>query len=192
MRSSTSSAQPRESAAMNSPRAAPLTILAASALLILDAWLCFALWAAASDGDSGQVGSGGFDWSPPTVKGDRTDYQPKPIEAYSQTLARPIFARARQPWSAPPAARASATAAPAVSDAPAAIEFTVAGVTISSILKQAFLVSKARPEGLWVTEGGVLGGWTVSTITPTGAVLRNGERSVGLRLYPEAPARSRQ
>ena len=171
---------------MNRWRAAPLIVIAAGALLIANAGLGVALWRGGI-ADSEPVEPAVADWAPPAIQPDNVVSRRKPIEAYSQTLARPVFSKSRQPWSKPspaPAPVAMAAAAPAAADAQRENDFTLTGVAITAGSRQAFMMSKSRPEGLWVSEGEKLGDWTLASVTPTGAVLLSSERRLLLPLYP--------
>jgi hypothetical protein len=122
------------------------------------------------------------DWRPPTL----TQYQAlasKPENADVQTLTRPIFSKTRKPFSSkekktPAAGLASAPVTPS------------SGLTLSAVAtyhksRRAFLVSAATPKGRWCAVGDDIDGWNVMQVQNLEVVLRSGERTVRLTLYPE-------
>ena len=130
--------------------------------------------------------SGESAWHPPAT-GGAAGYRTKPLAAFAQTLARPIFARSRRPYVAPVAAVAAAPAAepslPVVPVAEPAV--TLAAVSILGENRRALLVSKGHPAGRWMNLGDTFDDWKIATISPDRLTLSTSGRTMTVMLYPE-------
>ncbi len=118
------------------------------------------------------------DWRPPAV----SLKQPPTSAAFAadtQTLTRPVFAKSRRPSAQPVA---SAVAASGSGPQPA---LGVEAIVFSKDGPRAFLASQGGGGGDWYVVGQLADGWTVSEIRPSELVLKSGERSAILSLYPE-------
>jgi hypothetical protein len=106
----------------------------------------------------------------------------KPIDAYRQILAHPLFFKSREPFvPAPPAPPPAPAQPPAVVVDPGLV---VGGVMMTSALSKAYLFSRAGPSGTWISEGEMFQGWRVKAIDKSGVRLEQGGRSIDLQLYP--------
>jgi hypothetical protein len=105
-----------------------------------------------------------------------------PLSAYGQALAHPLFFKTRSPYVPPPTALSKPNPPPAVA-VPDPI-LSVAGIIIDDKLKKAYLIKQNEPQGAWVTEGEVVQGWTVQTITPSGIAVKQNQRTIEFALYP--------
>jgi hypothetical protein len=104
--------------------------------------------------------------------------------AYRETLAHPVFYKTRQPFIPPPPAPPPAAPKPAALPVPADPGIALGGVAINSDLRKVYLLSKANSLGTWVGEGEAFMGWTVQSVGPEGAKLRQADRELRLELYP--------
>ncbi len=121
------------------------------------------------------------DWRPPAAP--LTAFPPSAaFMADTQTLTRPVFAKSRRPSSKPLAsAGASLGAGPQPALGVEAIVFSNGG-------PRAYLAGQGGGSGDWYVVGQLADGWTVSEIRPSELVLKSGERSAILSLYPETMA----
>lgn len=124
------------------------------------------------------------DWTPPTLAVVDLD-PPKPPSADVETLSRPIFTKTRRPSPKTTKPAAEADMGP-VSAAPS-------GITVGAIVKdkkkgQAFIVSLDTPDGAWKKVGDTVDSWTLATIEGVEIVLKSGQRTAKLKLYPEEQA----
>lgn len=122
------------------------------------------------------------DWKPPTLTIGELD-PPKPASADVETLSRPIFSRSRRPS---PKAKSQVEA----DLSPNAI--APDGLTVSAIVKnteahQAYVVSKDAPEGAWRQVGDTVDSWTISRIDRHEVILKSGEQTASIKLYPDPP-----
>lgn len=122
------------------------------------------------------------DWKPPTLAIGELD-PPKPASADVETLSRPIFSRSRRPS---PRAKT-----PVEADlSPNAL--APGGLTVSAIVKnseahQAYVVSQDAPEGAWRKVGDTVDSWTISRIDRHEVILKSGEQTASIKLYPDPP-----
>jgi hypothetical protein len=107
----------------------------------------------------------------------------KPIEAYRQTLTRPLFFKSREPFvPAPiPPPPALIAAAPPIAVDPGLV---LGGVMIKNDVRKAYVFSRAGASGAWTAEGDEFMGWQIRSIDRTGAKLEQKGRSIDLLLYP--------
>ncbi len=111
----------------------------------------------------------------------------KPINAYQQTIARPIFFKTREPFVPPPPVPAPPPPAPpkVVVAPPLVVDpgFVLGGVIIAREVRKAYLLTRTDPRGAWVTEGDDIGGWKVESIDGGGAKLQKDNRTIEVLLY---------
>lgn len=118
---------------------------------------------------------------------EQTTGSAKPIDGYREILARPLFSKTREPFVARPAA-AIVPQPPNLRPPPlppADPGISVAGIMISGITREAYLVKKPSSRGTWVREGAEFMGWTVQSISAGIATLQQSNRTIELRLYAE-------
>ncbi|OIQ69384.1 hypothetical protein GALL_490140 [mine drainage metagenome] len=108
----------------------------------------------------------------------------KPIEAYKQILARPIFFKSREPFvpAPPPPPQALTAATPPIAVDPGLV---LGGVMIKKDVRKAFVFSRAGSGGAWIGEGDDFMGWQIRSIDKTSAKLEQKGRSIDLQLYPQ-------
>jgi type II secretory pathway component PulC len=165
-----------------------LSPLAAVALLMLAALdLCLAVWL-------GMVAFGSTEAAVVTTARpvrasaqERTAPVPKPTAAYQATLARPVFFKTRLPYvppspAPPPLVAAVETPPPPPPPVPEP-ELMLAGVTITSGVRKAYLVPKAGGEGAWFSEGEEIQGWRINRVMDSSVAFRMGEQTLQLPLY---------
>jgi len=108
----------------------------------------------------------------------------KPIDAYQEILARPVFFRSRTPFVPAPPPPPPAVMAP---PPPVAVDpgLVLGGVMIKSGVKKAFLFSRSdNAGGAWISEGADFMGWQIRSVSGAGAKLEQKGRSIDLQLYP--------
>lgn len=108
----------------------------------------------------------------------------KPIEAYRQILARPVFFKSREPFvpaPAPPPPSLVASPPPMVVDP----GLVLGGVMIKKDVRKAYVFSRAGATGTWTAEGDEFMGWQIRSINRTGAKLEQKGRVIDLQLYPQ-------
>jgi hypothetical protein len=108
----------------------------------------------------------------------------KPIDAYREILAHPVFFKSREPYVAPPPP-APAVIAPPPPTIAVDPGLALGGVMIRNDFRKAYLLSRGGANGAWVKEGEDFMGWQVVSISKSGAKLQQMGRSVNLFLYPE-------
>jgi hypothetical protein len=106
----------------------------------------------------------------------------KPVHAYVETLAHPLFYKTRAPYVPPPptSPAASKTDAPPMPIDPG---IAVGGVVLDGVLKKAYLFKKGGATGSWVSEGETFMGWKVESIEPGSSKLQQAGRILVLHLY---------
>ena len=108
----------------------------------------------------------------------------QPLEAYRETLSRPVFTSTRRA-SEIIAASANTPPSPTLNqqqgDAPPPIQLS--GVSIIGEARKGYFVSPGENEGTWLTEGDQYLGWTVISITPIGARMRQNQTEIHIKLY---------
>jgi hypothetical protein len=163
-------------------RVAPLAAAGLSALVGINAWLLAVVAAGIAPDDQAAVAP--VDWKPNlSVSADGMAVR-KPIDAYKQTLAHPVFFKSREPYVAPPPPPPpppNVVAPPPVAVDPGLV---LGGVMINRGNKKAYLFSKADPRGTWVSEGEMFLGWTIQSVDHAGARLQQQGRAIELLLYP--------
>jgi hypothetical protein len=161
-------------------RIPPLAVIALAVLVGLNAWLLSALVENNALGDHVVTGTVGAALKIQAL-GNAVPAA-KPIDAYSQILAQPVFLKARTPFVAPPPPPPPAPVAPAAVHTDPGL--VLGGVTLTSSVRKVYLFSKADPQGTWVGEGESFKGWRVQSIDSTGAKLQQHNRTLELYLYP--------
>lgn len=162
-------------------RIAPLAAASLAALAGVNAWLVTVM----IDGIAmtNPSPSSRTEWASKLAAATEGLPRANPIEAYRQTLARPIFFKSREPWVAPPPAPPPTVVVPppVVTDP----GLVLGGVVISRDVRRAYLFSRADPRGTWVSEGESFMGWKLQSITNTGTKLQQHNRVIELQLYAE-------
>jgi hypothetical protein len=121
---------------------------------------------------------------PPTF--DSKPPESKPIAAYPQTLARPVFFKSREPYVPPPPAPPPLPQ-PVAAPPPAPVDpgLVLGGVVIMDGAQKAYIFNKADTRGAWLAEGETILGWKVESIDAITARLQQVDRSIELQLYPK-------
>jgi len=101
------------------------------------------------------------------------------ISAFSEIVARPLFAQTRRP--VPPKAEVKVA-----ENAPKPETFDLIGVVISKDGRMALLRTLSTSEVTRAVEGQNVGGWKVSDIKPTQVVLRHGDDSEVIKINDAA------
>jgi hypothetical protein len=146
-----------------------LAAIAASALLSSDA-----------------PASARIDWTPPIATAGAAPPDARPIARYLQTLARPIFFKAREPFVPPPPAPPPPP--PTMRPPPPVVVdpgLILGGIMVMQGARKAYVFRKTDPSGTWVADGQDFMGWKIQMIDAAGVVLGNGERRIDLKLYPD-------
>lgn len=162
-------------------RIAPLAAAGLAALAGVNAWLVTTMIDGIAMNNPSP--SSRTEWASKLAAATEGLPQAKPIEAYRQTLARPIFFKSREPWVAPPPAPPPIVVAPP----PVVVDpgLVLGGVVISRDVRRAYLFSRADPRGTWVSEGESFMGWKLQSITDTSTKLQQHNRVIELELYAE-------
>ena len=148
----------------------------------VNAWLLMTVAAQFAAGDL-DVAEGAV-WNPQLSSNLEKVATAKPIDAYRQILARPIFFKSREPFNpapAPPPPVVVAMPAPVVVDP----GLVLGGVMIKNGMKTAYVFNRASTSGAWANEGDEVLGWQIRSISGTGARLEQSGRSIELQLYPK-------
>ena len=90
-----------------------------------------------------------------------------PRSKFSEFIERPLFLSERRPFIYPLDVEVAVPSKP--------LQLLLTGVIISSEERAALMERPGRPDVLRVTEGEVIDGWKVSSISPNQVVLHNGE-----------------
>lgn len=168
-------------------RVAPLAAAALAALAGINVWLLTVIFAGATGEEAQPVASPAWE---ATLSSGREAAAPKPIGAYRQTLAQPVFYKSREPYVAPPPRPAPPPTPAVVAKPPPSVMIdpglTVAGIIISEGVRKAYVLGKSDPRGSWLSEGETLSGWKVQTIDAGGVKLEQRDHTIELQLYPAA------
>jgi hypothetical protein len=166
-------------------RIAPLAALGLAGLAGVNLWLLTIILAGAAGEEPVSQASPAWNakWSGPGT----AEVAAKPISAYGQILAQPVFFKTRAPYVVPPP-RLVQPAVPMVGKPPPppVVDpgFTVAGIIIGQGMRKAYIHTKSGQQGSWVSEGESLTGWTLQAIGPGGIKLQQQGRTIELELYP--------
>ena len=162
-------------------RIAPLPAAGLLALTCLNAWLLMLVVEESVRTDDVAVGK--FDWTPTFTVSAKGIPDTKPIAAYQQILAHPVFFKSREPFVAPPP-RPPPAPAPVAMPVVADPGVSLGGILIAHDTRKAYLLRKTAPAGTWVSQGEDVQGWKVQSVEPGSVKLRNGDRAIELQLYP--------
>ena len=127
-------------------------------------------------------------WDPRLAGLAQPAWQPAPAESFSQSLARPIFSRARRPYQPPQPALPGPPPAPVPAIVPprqAEEGIVLLGIMLNGDTRRALLRLKAFPGGKWVTLGEEVNGWQLSEVAQDRAMLQADGQRLLLRLYRE-------
>ncbi|HXO69416.1 MAG TPA: hypothetical protein VN838_10680 [Bradyrhizobium sp.] len=162
-------------------RIAPLGAVGLLIVLGLNVWLLTAI--AVEIGSDDPAASTKADWNPglSTSVGNAADR--RPIGAYTQILAHPVFFKSREPYVPPPPPPPPVAIAP---PPPMVVDpgLVLGGVMIKKDVRKAYLFGRAGASGAWTSEGDEFQGWRVKSITRIGVKLEQNGRSIDLQLYP--------
>jgi hypothetical protein len=160
----------------------PLGAVGLVSVIAINAWLATAI--VAELGSDPMTGPGKADWNVSLSAAPATPHPRKPLDAYPEILAHPVFFKSRAPFvpppPAPPAPVMVAPPPPSFADP----GLVLGGVMINQDVKKAYVFSKASASGAWTREGDEFMGWQVRTISGTAAKLEQRGRSIDLQLYP--------
>ena len=125
------------------------------------------------------------DWDPEVTGSTESAATRRPIGAYGDTLARPVFFKTRTPYVPPPPPPPPAPPK-VVAPPPPVVDpgFVVGGVVIETPLRKAYVFTRANPQGTWAKEGEDVMGWKVQSVNSSGVVLHQQGRTIELKLYP--------
>jgi hypothetical protein len=169
-----------------SPRISPLAAAGLALLAGVNLWLLSIILGDATGEGAPPVAAPA--WDAKLSGPGRDGAAAKPISAYRQTLAQPVFFKTREPYVAPPPRPAAPPTPVAIPKPPAPVVvdpgLTVAGIIIGAGVRKAYIHGKSDPHGSWVSEGEALTGWKVQTIGPDGVKLQQQDRTIELQLYP--------
>jgi len=146
------------------------------------AWLLLAVAAEFATGDLSVIERAA--WNPQLSSTLEKVPAAKPIEAYREILARPIFFKSRAPFVPPPPPPPPVvlSMAPPVVVDPGLV---LGGVLIKKGIRKAYMFSRANAGGgAWINEGQEFMGWAIRSVSATGAKLEQQGRSIDLLLYP--------
>jgi hypothetical protein len=161
---------------------APLRVIALFIAVGVNVWLLRTMASEIVFEDA--VTTKDVDWNPrfSGTLGDASGR--KPIDAYQEILARPVFFKSRTPFiPAPSPLPPSVVASPP----PVVVDpgLVLGGVMIKSGVKKAYVLSRANAGGAWANEGEEFMGWRIRSINGAGAKLEQSGRSIELKLYPK-------
>ena len=163
-------------------RLSPLALLGLLAVGCTDIWLLTVAVGMFARDD--EIPSANFEWSPRLSAPGSGMPDAKPITAYHEIAARPVFFKTRAPFVPPPPPPPPAQAA-IPRPPPPDPGLVLGGVTIARGIRKAYLMSRAGPGGTWVNEGESFMGWKVESVGSTSTKLQQQDRSIELELYPQ-------
>jgi hypothetical protein len=151
-------------------------------LLVVDLWLLKIV--AAEVLSENPAVADKVEWNANLVASPRAVAGQKPIDAYREIVAHPVFFKTREPYVAPPPPPPPVVTPP---PPPMVVDpgLALGGIMIKKELKTAYLFSRAGANGAWTKEGEAFMGWKVVSISKAGAKLQQAGRSIDLLLYPE-------
>jgi type II secretory pathway component PulC len=163
-------------------RIAPLGAAGLLIVLGINAWLLIAI--ATEVVHESLAATDKVDWNANLSDSVGSAATRKPIEAYREILARPVFFKSREPFvpaPAPPPPVVVSTPPPTIVDP----GLVLGGVMIKNDVRKAYVFSRAGASGAWASEGDEFMGWQIKSINGTGARLAQKGRSIDLQLYPQ-------
>lgn len=165
-------------------RIAPLALMSLLALAGLNAWLVAVV--TVDHGPKEDINPARAERSPRPLLAEAPPYNPRPISAYGQTLAKPVFFKNRLPYVPPPPAP-QPPPKPAVAPSPAPVDpgLVLGGIMITNGVRKAYVFKKGDSRGTWLSEGDAIMGWTLEALDTMSARLRQAGRSIELQLYPK-------
>jgi len=162
-------------------RMAPLGAIGLLIVVGINAWLLTAILTEIWSDNPAATGKADWRVSLPASAGSIANR--KPLEAYRQILAQPVFFKSREPFvAAPPPPPPAVKPVPA----PVAVDpgLVLGGVMIKNDIRKAYVFSRASTTGAWIGEGSDFMGWQLKSINATGAKLEQNGRLLELQLYP--------
>ncbi|HEY7550092.1 MAG TPA: hypothetical protein VH913_11320 [Hyphomicrobiaceae bacterium] len=165
-------------------RVAPLALAGLAGLASLNAWLLAAALEIPAPGPQAKASVAAAGQSPDPSASELDPPEPRPLAAYGQTVAKPVFFKARAPYVPPPPPPPPAPPRPAALPPPADPGLVLGGVVIMDNARKAYIFNKADSRGAWLSEGETILGWKVESIDAMTAKLQQADRSVELELYP--------
>src|SRR5262249_50882054 len=131
-------------------RIAPLAALALAALAGINLWPLTVIFGGTGSEEPAPVAAPA--WDAKLAVSGRDHAVAKPIGAYTQMLAQPVFFKSRVPYVPPRPAPPPAPAVVAKPPPPVVVDpgFTVAGIVIGKGVRKAFIHGKSDPHGSWV------------------------------------------
>lgn len=164
-------------------RVSPLSAIGLLVIGGVNVWLLTVIVAAIAVGDVANLDK--VEWNANLSASIEHAANRKPIDAYKQILARPIFFKSRAPYVAPPP---PPPPAPKVAPSPPVVTdpgLVLGGVMIKNDVKKAYVFSKTNAEGAWASEGQDFMGWKIRSVDGAGAKLEQQGRTIELQLYPQ-------
>ncbi len=160
-------------------------IAAAGLLALIGFNLSAIAWLAQIDAQDNTLQIMPIKWTPESrsaaTQGQLTG---KTENAYSETLARPVFFKDRRPFVSPPPPPPPRPVALVVAPPPVTNPgLGIAGIAITENGKQAFVTSATSKDGSWVREGEDVMGWRVARITGDSVTIQKAQQSIELPLY---------
>jgi hypothetical protein len=167
-------------------RVAPLTLAGLLGLASLNAWLLAAALETPAPEPDVKVAVPAADHAAHPSAAELDVPKPRPLAAYGQTLAKPVFFKTRAPYVPPPPAPPPAPK-PVAAAPPPPVDpgLALGGVVIMEGARKAYIFNKADSRGLWLSEGETILGWKVESIDAMAARLQQANRSIELQLYPK-------
>jgi hypothetical protein len=162
-------------------RIAPLGAVGLLIALGLNAWLVTAIATEIVSDRLAATDKANWNLSLSTSAGNVANR--RPIDAYKQILARPVFFKSREPFVPPPAPPPPVLV---VATPPMVVDpgLVLGGVMIKNDVRKAYVFSRANASGAWTSEGDGFMGWQIRSINGAGAKLEQKGRSIDLQLYP--------
>ncbi|HEX2257055.1 MAG TPA: hypothetical protein VHG92_10230 [Afifellaceae bacterium] len=127
------------------------------------------------------VGGAVNPFSPPQLE---PPPEPPPLSDFDEVVRRPLFTAGRRPPNATEESAPEGEIEVALEAAePPPPELRLVGIAIDGGIRQALLRIEGEGEE-WVREGDDFAGWRLGSVKSDSVVLRSGERSHALSLYP--------
>jgi hypothetical protein len=165
-------------------RIAPLALAGVVGLACLNAWLLAAALETPAPEPEMKAPVSTTDRAASPSASELDPPKTKPLAAYGQTVAKPVFFKSRAPYVPPPPPPPPAPPRPAAVPPPADPGLVLGGVVIIDDARKAYIFNKADSRGAWLGEGETILGWKVEAIDAMTARLQQAGRSVQLELYP--------